>query len=323
MEDTKKWLKLVIFGLLILGASELLWGGVALADSVIIMVNDEITTAGGFFCLSGLLELVAIILVAVGIFKSYENSDSISSAHKTKVTLAGILFALMVMIGIGVSITQSGYQGTEIDYESMAFTGGVVGTISSLLFVGFIILLVYEIAKKEHRNFLSVIAIVYIVVNFAIMFWLVTFEGGLNEFSQREGIYSITEGVFSIVFSGMFYLVRENLSIPMMDQKPRPGYSPPVQPPPFETKPNDGFSSGGQPQHPPPERESTYEERPPPPPDTTPNTQNEEVRPKSPPPPPPEPKKPNKFCPSCGDELRFIKEYEEWYCDRCREYKDI
>jgi len=38
------------------------------------------------------------------------------------------------------------------------------------------------------------------------------------------------------------------------------------------------------------------------------------------PPPPPSPKKENP-CPDCGSELRFIDQYDRWYCDNCQEYK--
>jgi hypothetical protein len=38
-------------------------------------------------------------------------------------------------------------------------------------------------------------------------------------------------------------------------------------------------------------------------------------RPASPPPPPPKP------CPKCGQPLMYVKEYDRWYCNNCKEYK--
>lgn len=37
--------------------------------------------------------------------------------------------------------------------------------------------------------------------------------------------------------------------------------------------------------------------------------------------PPVEKKK--ELCPDCNFELRFIEEYERWYCDRCRKYQKL
>ena len=39
------------------------------------------------------------------------------------------------------------------------------------------------------------------------------------------------------------------------------------------------------------------------------------------PPPPPPPKEEEDSCPDCGSEMRYIDQYDRWYCDDCREYK--
>ncbi len=37
--------------------------------------------------------------------------------------------------------------------------------------------------------------------------------------------------------------------------------------------------------------------------------------------PPPSSQKPIRNCPDCGQQLRYIEEYDSWYCDNCQEYK--
>jgi len=37
--------------------------------------------------------------------------------------------------------------------------------------------------------------------------------------------------------------------------------------------------------------------------------------------PPPELKKEEKLCPQCHKDMRYIEQYERWYCDNCEEYK--
>ncbi|MBS3782047.1 MAG: hypothetical protein KGY66_08565 [Candidatus Thermoplasmatota archaeon] len=36
---------------------------------------------------------------------------------------------------------------------------------------------------------------------------------------------------------------------------------------------------------------------------------------------PPPSQKPSKNCPDCGGQMRYIEEYNRWYCDSCQEYK--
>ncbi len=31
---------------------------------------------------------------------------------------------------------------------------------------------------------------------------------------------------------------------------------------------------------------------------------------------------PKKFCPVCGEEMNYVRAYEQWYCKKCLEYKD-
>jgi len=38
-------------------------------------------------------------------------------------------------------------------------------------------------------------------------------------------------------------------------------------------------------------------------------------------PPPQQPQQETKQCSDCGDEMRYIDEYDRWYCDNCQEYK--
>jgi len=37
--------------------------------------------------------------------------------------------------------------------------------------------------------------------------------------------------------------------------------------------------------------------------------------------PPPPQKSTTRTCPTCGEELRYIDDYESWYCDNCQHYK--
>jgi len=37
--------------------------------------------------------------------------------------------------------------------------------------------------------------------------------------------------------------------------------------------------------------------------------------------PPPPSQKPSKNCSDCGGQMRYIEEYDRWYCDSCEEYK--
>jgi len=52
------------------------------------------------------------------------------------------------------------------------------------------------------------------------------------------------------------------------------------------------------------------------------STQPQESSPQQQTPPPPPPQEENqKVCPDCDGKLRFIEQYDRWYCDSCQKYK--
>lgn len=217
----KKALNLPIIGLIILGCGKILWGGIVRFNPVMVMEHDDFITASGVFSLSGLLQFFSIIFIGVGIYKMYKNSEYISPSHKTKVTAAGILLLINFFVVFMIRFTGSGFESYYIIYRSLTRTTTWGYFISSIIFGSIIVLLVYEIVNKRHKNYLYGLFTAYLIINFVFMWGRFTFPSGvrLHEFLIRGGTYSMTEGIFSLLFAGMFYVVRENLKIPMMTDR--------------------------------------------------------------------------------------------------------
>jgi len=219
-EDTHSGVKYVMFGLAAIGLSEFV-SAMTLGSMATAIRQEQI--GEGSLCLAcfGLLfSLAGIIVLVFGAYKLYKGSSIISSSHRTKVKIGGVLLIISVIFGrIWSAITNLGeIEDIAADVRPLAVSAGIAGTISSIIFVSALLLLIYEITEERHRNYMYGLFGIYVMVNLIFVYWYSTIPTTGEESEivatllDRVAVSQALAGLFSLAFAGIFYLALGNFT---------------------------------------------------------------------------------------------------------------
>lgn len=226
-DETKKGLSLLMFAMLAYGVSE----AVSVLQTFSLaraMEEDAITTSStsisGLFvgCFAGIIGMVGLVLLIVGAYKVYQGSKTKSSKHAKKVKIGGVLIIIgflgnMLFGGVaGVTSAFSSGAGSEINGVSSLMTyGAVVGAITGILLMGGLLLLIYELAKDKKQKYILFVIGAYIImrVGVLLLYRNIPAQEGHEMAAaiiRYGGIATGLESIFSFIFAGIYYVVKED-----------------------------------------------------------------------------------------------------------------
>ncbi len=217
-DDTMGGLTLVMFGLIGYGINEavsaLEYGGQAA------QVEEGAIPQSGLClsCFTGLIGLIAFLLLVFGAYKIYKGAEFQSSKHKTKVRWGGVSLIIGFFGSLfgGMAVMSRDMTGATLeDFEALIADAAVMGAVTGIILMGGVLLLIYELGSDKQKKYIYGLIGLYAITSIGIAVVNRSIPAGdevemvstvLNRLALANGL----EALFSFAFAGMYYMVREN-----------------------------------------------------------------------------------------------------------------